>query len=339
MSGVSNFTPINFDGYFYGQGYTISNLKISSDELQYVGLFGYLRGSIHDLGIVDSEITATKYSGALYVGGFAGYMYATFAEISNCYFSGTVSASPNSNSSYSPCMAGGIAGYLTSSAGIWSCYNLGSVSVSTGNNEAYAGGIAGYVNRDSDGSQAELHHCYNLGAVSASTSGSKTAYAGGVAGYVTVTNHENMVRHTYYLDKSTPYAYHNASGSSSHKYATGIMTSEELRNIDLTLLEGFVKDEWNINNGYPIFEWQAPELYTVSFDSNGGSEVEYQSVYEGEKAVKPVDPVKENKVFWYWSKDGQEYDFDSVVSSDLKLTAEWYDKLMFISYPPSSGGM
>ena len=67
----------------------------------------------------------------------------------------------------------------------------------------------------------------------------------------------------------------------------------------------------------------AKKTYTVVFDTAGGTEVETQKVKEGEKAVKPSDPLKDDYDFVTWELDGKEYDFDLPVNSDLVIKAKW----------------
>lgn len=44
--------------------------------------------------------------------------------------------------------------------------------------------------------------------------------------------------------------------------------------------------------------------FIVSFDSNGGSEVQPQTVREGEKAIKPeINPILDGYTFVAWRKD------------------------------------
>lgn len=67
--------------------------------------------------------------------------------------------------------------------------------------------------------------------------------------------------------------------------------------------------------------------YTVSFDSNGGSEVASQRVKDGEKAAKPTNPTKDGFTFsgWYKSnaEDALEFDFETVITMDMTLYARW----------------
>ena len=65
------------------------------------------------------------------------------------------------------------------------------------------------------------------------------------------------------------------------------------------------------------------EDYTITFDSNGGSEVDAQTVRFGNKAEKPADPTKQGYVFGTWTMNGTEYDFETPVKADITLVATW----------------
>jgi len=71
------------------------------------------------------------------------------------------------------------------------------------------------------------------------------------------------------------------------------------------------------NNGKNI------KTYNVSFDTNGGNAVSSQTVEENNKVVKPTDPTKEGYIFVEWILNSATYDFNSVVTKDLVLTAKW----------------
>ena len=64
-------------------------------------------------------------------------------------------------------------------------------------------------------------------------------------------------------------------------------------------------------------------IYTVSFDSMGSTAIDSQTVKEGETAVKPTDPKKEGFTFVEWQLGGVAYDFNSVVSQDITLVANY----------------
>jgi len=71
------------------------------------------------------------------------------------------------------------------------------------------------------------------------------------------------------------------------------------------------------------FVVKALAKYTVTFNSDGGNEVAAQTVVKGKTAVKPEDPVKTGYTFGGWYAGETAYDFASVVTSDITLTAKW----------------
>jgi len=64
-------------------------------------------------------------------------------------------------------------------------------------------------------------------------------------------------------------------------------------------------------------------IYTVTFNSNGGSAVASQSVEEGMYATKPQDPIREGYIFIEWLLDGKSYNFNSIVNKNIILKASW----------------
>ena len=63
--------------------------------------------------------------------------------------------------------------------------------------------------------------------------------------------------------------------------------------------------------------------YTVTFDTDGGSEVKSQTVAYGGQAAVPAAPAKPGYTFAGWYLDGKAYDFDAPVTENLTLTANW----------------
>ena len=68
--------------------------------------------------------------------------------------------------------------------------------------------------------------------------------------------------------------------------------------------------------------------YTVNFNTNGGSEVDTQTVVHGEKVVKPADPKLNGFTFggWYTDEDctdENKYDFETPVTANFTLYAKW----------------
>jgi len=68
------------------------------------------------------------------------------------------------------------------------------------------------------------------------------------------------------------------------------------------------------------------EQFVVTFDSNGGTIVESQTVEKGEKATIPVDPTKDGYTFdgWYINLDDEnEFDFSTPITKNITLEAKW----------------
>ena len=64
--------------------------------------------------------------------------------------------------------------------------------------------------------------------------------------------------------------------------------------------------------------------YEVSFDTDGGSAIQSQSVEDGKLAKRPsTDPVKEGYYFIEWAYLNESYDFSSPVHSNLVLVAKY----------------
>ena len=65
--------------------------------------------------------------------------------------------------------------------------------------------------------------------------------------------------------------------------------------------------------------------YTITFDTDGGSAVDAQTVAYGEKAKTPADPTKTGYTFAGWELGGNAYDFAAAVTGNMTLTAKWKD--------------
>lgn len=78
-----------------------------------------------------------------------------------------------------------------------------------------------------------------------------------------------------------------------------------------------------------------PDSFTVTFLSDGGTEVPPQTVKRGEKAVRPKDPFKIENVNGYdvdyvfdgWFSGETEWVFEeAVVTDDITLVAHWHNE-------------
>ena len=89
--------------------------------------------------------------------------------------------------------------------------------------------------------------------------------------------------------------------------------------------------QWNfatdtIKGDTTLYAKWIPDKYTVTFNSNGGTDVPKQIVKYEEKVTKPTQPQKEGYKFEGWFKNiglTEEYDFESLVTEDITLYAKW----------------
>ena len=152
-----------YTGIFEGQNHTISGLYFKQEKTSEVGFFGYNRGKISNVGILDSY-----FCGFSQVGGVCGYNSST---ITNCYNKGVVDGTADGASSFGG-VCGCNLGILTN------CYNTGIVK-----GQLFVGGVSGSNNKT-------ITNCYNTGIVSGQS------YVGGIDGdnSGTITNCNNEAK-------------------------------------------------------------------------------------------------------------------------------------------------
>ena len=192
-----------YTGIFEGQNHTISGLYFKQENTEEVGFFGYNRGKISNVGILDSY-----FCGFSQVGGVCGYNSST---ITNCYNKGVVDGTADRASSFggvcgcnlgilTNCYNTGIVkgqlfvGGVSGNNGkmITNCYNTGIVkghewvggvsgensgTIINCNNEGKVSGTEYYVGGVSGENKKTITNCYNTGIVSGQS------YVGGVNGY------------------------------------------------------------------------------------------------------------------------------------------------------------
>ena len=217
------------------------------------------------------------------LGGIVGYNKKG-GKVNKCYNEGKITGKSEKSESSSAC--GGICGGSSSETTIMSCYNSGELDLSADCNNFMVGGIAGYCKGDLDScynranisvenateeslvwqavgginGQAEtgsITRCYNIGNISV---GDNFSYLGkaSILGR-THTTGMIMIRNCFMKDNlNVTYSW---PGKPEGKTAEFIENATEITedvktNLYERLGENFIKDDNNINNGYPILEWQ-----------------------------------------------------------------------------------
>ena len=263
-----------FKGIFDGKNHEINGIYINTtDKIQ--ALFGLVSdGVIKNIGIgAKCEITGGRGTAGVVgyaykkskiyhcynlsyisinspsVGGIVGILNNSYVD--NCYNLGKINGNTN---------VGGIAGYVTVNSKISQSYNAGSI----GGNEYYVGGISGYTYIKSS-----INSCYNIGEIKADK------ILGGITGYIRdnayiqncysigqiignsnvsgIVGHVNVgeIYNCFYLENTV-----NNSNDKINREGVLYVTEDELKRMSVNIGEAFVKDLENINNGYPILQWQ-----------------------------------------------------------------------------------
>ena len=207
-------------GYAYKKSkiYHCYNLSnISINSPSVGGIVGILNNSY-----VDNCYNLGKINGNTNVGGIAGYVTLN-SKISQSYNAGSIGG----NEYY----VGGISGYTYIKSSINSCYNIGEIKA-----DKILGGITGYI-RDN----AYIQNCYSIGQIIGNSNVS------GIVGHVNV----GEIYNCFYLENTV-----NNSNDKINREGVLYVTEDELKRMSVNIGEAFVKDLENINNGYPILQWQ-----------------------------------------------------------------------------------
>ena len=91
-------------------------------------------------------------------------------------------------------------------------------------------------------------------------------------------------------------------------------------------------------------EGSTPATYSVTFNTDGGSEVTAQNIMSGFKATKPANPTKSGNVFTGWYADSAlktPFDFSTPITKDTTIYAKWTaaaDPVTYMVVFNSNGG-
>jgi len=283
-----------FTGVFDGNGHIISNFTYDSEGVDYVGLFGYIKGPNAEVRAVGLTGPSIKAGGGQYIGSLAGFVGS--GNITNCYVEGgsvrgerDVGGLVGSNhgegrvvNSYSTCSVtgtgvtrqhiGGLVGNNQGEGSIVNSYSTGSVR---GNEDV--GGLVGRNDGDiiigcySAGSvmgasnvgglvgynRGDTFNCYSAGSVRGGS------YVGGLIGYHVFGDYSAC----FWDNDVNPSL--NGIGNLSDPEVTGLSTVEMQMMSTYTdvgwdfigELENGPSEDWAEPNGggYPILWWQLEE--------------------------------------------------------------------------------
>ena len=91
----------------------------------------------------------------------------------------------------------------------------------------------------------------------------------------------------------------------------------------ITLYAKWTKNQEQQEEPDPQETPEETKVFKVTFETDGGSAVESQSVNGNSSIKKPADPTKDGFVFAGWYNGDVQYNFETPVTADLTLTAKW----------------
>ena len=109
-------------------------------------------------------------------------------------------------------------------------------------------------------------------------------------------------------------------------YKQGDATVTLTATLTATPSDADIRDQIRTKSFTITVEKKAQEVFTVTFNSDGGTSVGSQSILDGQKATMPANPQKNGYTFAGWYNGNIKYDFNSAVTSNLTLTAKWNKK-------------
>lgn len=112
----------------------------------------------------------------------------------------------------------------------------------------------------------------------------------------------------------------------------GVVTAVGVGSATITAKIGEVQDTVSVT--------VVPKMFTVTFDVDGGTEVQSQQVEDGKKVTRPTNPTKEGYTFVNWYKDEaltEVFDFNTAITQNITLYAKWAEEEYTIVYSLDGG--
>ena len=134
----------------------------------------------------------------------------------------------------------------------------------------------------------------------------------------------------------TPVAYNDGKTDYGYSFAVdtkaGYQLASDLKviynGVDVTSTAKVSRWAWgayvDVDLGKAIGE--NPTTHTVTFNSNGGTEIAPKEVVSGVKIKAPSTPTKDKYIFRGWYEDStfsKKFDFNTPITSDMTLYAKW----------------
>lgn len=190
FTGIDNFAPLGtlncpFHGHFNGNGHTIHNLRLKTEQFYYIGLFGIVNEAyIYNFTLADSCHFMSDSPNIVTIGSIVAFSErgVKIAHVTN-------NAIVHYNGTSKFTHVGGIVGMMHSyyqnpgSIILYQCHNMGAVESSGG----HTGGVVGYVSMNGTNSLIDIEQVTNNGVV-LYTGNHTLAGVGGIVGKISILN-------------------------------------------------------------------------------------------------------------------------------------------------------
>ena len=297
LTAYPEFRINSYKGEFDGAGHSIKlATNYSFDEC---ALFGYLCGYVHDLVTTGSITTSRKFAGGIAA-------QTEKATIERCQSKVNIISSVNGDGTH-----GGIVGVSHHGTIIRDCLVSGSISGSQTNS---CGGVSGWA----DGITF-ISNCLITSDISVSTA-----------------NSDLLSRNSSNVRSSNNYF--QGEWGAANDCGVTILTENQVKSGEACILlnDGRTEDEavWYQTLGEDVSPvpddshnpvWFVEDFYTnriiysITFDTNGGSQIESITQRYGTTITPPENPTKEGHTFIGWEPAIPE----TMPATDLTITAQW----------------
>lgn len=361
--GLYSHNTSTYNAYYYVGAlvgliinYSSSPVMISNcsatGEVKALGINSTAGGLVGDMTqtIISNSYTEATISGSSdkdnkKIGGLAGN--ASNSKIYNCYAISNLSAG---NAAY----IGGLIGY-SSNTKIYNSYARGDItSTATPASKSSILGLGGFTGQIYSG---EIHNCYASTNISASANGTGLTVMGGFTA-ISYQNSQPVYDNAYwnnsanYMKNGETYTSITGDGYlSGDNYLIGKSTAEMTDEAFLNTLNTGNDTitgaaDWKFmtgsNDGFPMLNGVNDKAkYTVTFNSQGGTQVDSQTVNEGDTVDEPQAPTKEYCEFAGWYIDdtyATAWDFaNDTVSGNLTLYAKWVVEKHVVRFDSQGG--
>lgn len=332
-----------FKGEFDGQGHSISNVYIKSDELlsayndnclaQNLGFFGINGGgTIKDFYLENVDIYATNShingcGNEISVGGLVGWKTASASTISNIIVSGKI---------YTSGKAQGVGGLIGNAHSNSISNSVSMVNITADGDSAFVGGIVGLVKNN----EVKIDSCVYAGNVLESNGNGGAV--GAVAGRVYKSNANANMNEVYYdvdLFGEEPVGVVGPKGQGG-KTTGEASPVPDLNNEEVVCMlnkgtldengECDTQSPWSV--GGQNISWNGSDGFKVTFDADGGTFPENSKTYKmlsngnAITADEIASPTKDGAAFAGWSltKGASEPALNlGVVTKPTRVYAVW----------------